>query len=41
MMACALARRGIPSGIEIRLADFYALELHAPGGRDAKDRLSR
>lgn len=27
--------------IEIRLADFYAPELHEPGGRQAKDRLSR
>lgn len=27
--------------IEIRLADFYAPELHEPGGRDAKRRLAR
>jgi micrococcal nuclease len=27
--------------IEVRLADFYAPELHDSGGRDAKDRLAR
>ncbi len=27
--------------IEIRLADFYAPELHEPGGADAKHRLER
>lgn len=31
-----------PAGlVEIRVADFYAAELHAPGGREAKDMLAR
>lgn len=42
---CVAATRGREADpntwIEVRLADFYAPELHQPGGQDAKKALAR
>lgn len=39
---CVAARPGGAAGwVEVRLSDFYAPELHAPGGKEAKAALER
>jgi len=38
---CVLTGRGPQTWVEVRIADFYAPELHAPGGREAKAALER
>ena len=38
---CVAIGQGPGAWVEVRLADFYAPELAAPGGREAKDTLDR
>lgn len=38
---CVATGRGPQTWVEVRIADFYAPELHAPGGRKAKAALER
>ena len=38
---CIALGRGPQNWVEVRLADFYAPELHAPGGREAKAALEQ
>lgn len=38
---CVATGRGPENWVEVRVADFYAPELNAPGGRDAKAALER
>ena len=40
-MICVATGRGPQNWVEVRLADFYAPELHAPGGKTAKAALER
>lgn len=36
---CVALGQGADTWVEVRLADFYAVELSAPGGREAKSAL--
>lgn len=38
---CVAVGHGAANWVEVRLSDFYAPELHAPGGADAKAALER
>lgn len=38
---CVSVAPGAVGMVEVRLADFYAPELHAPGGKEAKQALER
>ena len=38
---CVAVGQGAQNWVEVRVADFYALELHAPGGAQAKAALER
>lgn len=38
---CVSVKPGAAGMVEVRIADFYAPELHGPGGREAKQALER